>query len=111
MGVIYVLSAQSRLPNVTPGLHGLQEVMGHGIAFGVLAALWWWALRVAGVRQAAAYAWLITALYGAVDEFHQSLVPNRTPSISDWLVDLAGATCALLILRAWLWHARRQNHG
>ncbi len=109
MGAIYALSAQSRLPDLTPGAPGLQEVLGHWAVFGVLAALWWWALWGIGVPQALPYALLITVLYGALDEFHQSFVPNRVPSIGDWLVDLAGAISGLLILQTWLWRTRRQR--
>ncbi len=109
MGVIYLLSAQSRLPELTPGAPGLQEILGHWAVFGVLAALWWWALLGAGVPHALPYALLITVLYGALDEFHQSFVPNRVPSISDWLVDLAGAISGLLILYIWLRSMRRQH--
>ena len=33
---------------------------------------------------------LMGALYGLVDEAHQSLVPGRTPSVGDWFADLSG---------------------
>lgn len=29
-------------------------------------------------------------LYGALDEWHQSFVPGRTPDATDWLADVAG---------------------
>ncbi len=29
-------------------------------------------------------------LYGATDEWHQSMVPGRVPSVTDWLADAAG---------------------
>ncbi len=34
---------------------------------------------------------LISAFYGFTDELHQSFVPGRDPSISDWIADTAGS--------------------
>jgi VanZ family protein len=39
--------------------------------------------------------------YAASDEFHQIFVPNRTPLVSDVLIDTAGGGAGLLLL--WLW--------
>ena len=46
MAVIFALSAQSSLPELTPGLPKLEEVAGHASAYAVLAArppwtTWW----------------------------------------------------------------------
>ena len=61
----------------------------HVIEYAVLAVLLCWALR------GRALWWLIavslTALYGAVDEFHQSFVPGRSSDVLDALADLVGA--------------------
>jgi VanZ family protein len=98
MGVIFFLSAQSKLPDLTPGLPGLEEIGGHLTAYGVLAGLLWWALRGTGVRYPATWALVLAVLYGATDEFHQSFVPGRDMSLSDLMVDLIGASAALLII-------------
>jgi VanZ family protein len=41
-------------------------------------------------------------LYGALDEWHQSFVPGRTPSVLDWVANVTGVTIgyglALLVL-------------
>jgi VanZ family protein len=37
------------------------------------------------------------ALFAASDEFHQSFVKSRTPSVRDVLLDIAGALLGLLI--------------
>jgi VanZ family protein len=105
MGVIFVLSTQSSLPNLTPGLPGLEEVGGHLAAYGLLAALVWWALRGMGTRYPATGALLLAVLYGASDELHQSFVPGRTMTINDLLVDLIGASLTMVVL-SWF-HARR----
>jgi VanZ family protein len=98
MVVIFVLSAQSSLPDLTPGLPGLEEIGGHLAAYGLLAGLLWWALRGTGVRYPATVALVLAVLYGASDEFHQSFVPGRTMTVSDLLVDLIGASLVLVIL-------------
>lgn len=38
---------------------------------------------------------VLTAGYGALDEFHQSHVPGRDASVADWLADTVGAALAL----------------
>ena len=41
---------------------------------------------------------LIAAAYSLTDEFHQSFVPNRTPSLADCALDTTGAALGLLII-------------
>jgi len=107
MGLIFFLSSRRDLPNFAPGLPGLEEIGGHLIVYGVLAALLWWALRGSAVRYPATWALVLAVSYGATDEFHQSFVPGRTMSVSDLMVDLIGASAALLIVT--LLHARRMR--
>ena len=40
---------------------------------------------------------LSCAAYAASDEFHQSFVPSRTASLRDVMIDLCGATLAVLL--------------
>jgi VanZ family protein len=49
----------------------------------------------------AAWALLIAAGYAALDEFHQSFVPNRGASPWDVLLDSAGAVVAQAAARLW----------
>lgn len=59
-----------------------------------LNGLWLWVLPVAFV-----------AVYGAIDEFHQSFTPGRSCSALDWCADVVGACLGsyahLLILKVW----------
>ena len=87
------------------GLPQIQDIIGHFMVYGVLAALLWWALRGVGVRRPLLWALAVTVLYSFTDEFHQSFVPNRHPDVFDLATDLAGAVTALLIV-SWL-SARR----
>ncbi len=98
MGLIFYLSAQTRLPRLTPpGWPDVQSVAGHFAVYAVLALLLRKALAGAGVRRAALWAFVLAVLYGASDEFHQSFVPHRYPDVFDLLTDAAGAAAALFI--------------
>jgi VanZ family protein len=39
------------------------------------------------------------ALFGAVDEWHQSFIPRRSMSFVDWVADTAGALIGALAVR------------
>lgn len=98
MALIFTLSAQSNLPDLTPGMPNLQDVVGHLTVYAVLAMLWFWALASIGVRHAALWAGVISFLYGMSDEYHQSFVPGRTMTLADLGVDLVAILIALLLL-------------
>ena len=64
------------------------------------ALLWFWALRaVLPMRRALLAAALISLLYAASDEYHQSFVEDRDGRPLDVLIDLAGIVIASLLLR------------
>lgn len=100
MGVIFAASA---LPNRmgTPGLERFawDDKIQHGAAYAILAVLVWrafgkhrprWWLVAASI--------LVAAAYGAFDEWHQSFIPNRECSLSDWSSDAFGAALAAIVL-------------
>ena len=83
-------------------VHFAVRKAAHLSEYAALALLWqrglvrgsgWTAGRSAFVALA------ISALYAVSDEFHQSFVPNRTPSALDVLIDTAGASSALIFSR------------
>ena len=43
---------------------------------------------------------VVGALFGALDEFHQSFVAGRQMDMKDWLTDLLGLALAVIIARA-----------
>jgi len=51
--------------------------------------------------RAPALAIITGVLYGASDEFHQTFVPGRSGTISDFLVDCLGVATAQLIFGIW----------
>jgi VanZ family protein len=93
MALIFALSAQ---PNLSTGL-GVWDLVGrklvHMAAFGALWVLWLRALR----RPVAAA--VITLVYAASDEFHQSFVTGRHGSPVDVAIDAAGVALAALAWR------------
>lgn len=59
-------------------------------------------------------AFAITAGYGLVDEWIQSMVPGRDPSLRDWAADLVGFALALAATSAAMavvgrWGRQREN--
>ena len=100
MAVIFLLSAQ---PNLNSGL-GTADIIGrklvHFAEFGLLAFLWARALRTRmELRRAALVALVLTSLYAAADEYHQTFVKGRRGHPVDWAIDTAGATTVALRLR------------
>jgi VanZ family protein len=74
----------------------------HVIAYAIAGALNFRAFR--GAREGWALRWAISAvvlaaLVASADEMHQSMVPLRTGTFSDVVIDCAGATLAQLFRR------------
>src|SRR5437762_4034156 len=75
----------------------------HVSEYAILALLLWRALRsgpTPGVKMSTLFgaALLACSLFAASDEFHQSFVKSRTPSVRDVMLDVAGAVFGLLIV-------------
>jgi len=110
MALITYWSGQGNLPIDQPAVAfvfgGFQHRFAHLAAFGLVGLLAWWA--GAGLPRAALWAVLLTSLFGASDEWHQSFTPGRHSGIDDWAWDTA---CAAIAIYAWTrvratrWHA------
>lgn len=69
---------------------------GHMLGYGLLALMYWYGLRFE--KRSVGFALLLAVLYALSDEFHQSFVPGRHPSLVDALViDANGASLALAL--------------
>ncbi len=69
---------------------------GHMLGYAVLALLFRRALG--WQKRLPAIPWLLAVTYALLDEFHQSLVPGRHPSLVDvFLFDGGGAALGLLL--------------
>ncbi|MCA1032041.1 VanZ family protein [Bacillus timonensis] len=67
----------------------------HFITFGFLAIFVLQALKP--TRFYYVYAWLFSSVYGAIDEWHQSFIDERTAQVQDAIIDSAGAFIFLLV--------------
>lgn len=79
------------LPRINPPYDKLVHATAYGSAL-LLAALalrptFWRCLVLA----------LLGMAVGAGQEWHQSMLPGRVASVEDWLADLAGLLCGLLL--------------
>ncbi|MDX1613690.1 MAG: VanZ family protein [Candidatus Promineifilaceae bacterium] len=110
-GLIFAVSAQPQARFQELGLSGtLLSFSGHLFSYAVLMTLLAVAIRVErpqGTVSILLAAFLLTALYGLTDEFHQSFVPGRRATWDDWLVDLLGAFLVGVVL--WTRWARQRS--
>ena len=94
-------------PNTTPEnllvVHMITRKVAHFIEYAILGFLAARAFRTSprpGIRSR----WFLISLtlivvYALMDEYHQSLVPSRTGSIFDSLIDMTGGLTALIMVR------------
>jgi VanZ family protein len=97
-GFIFFLSCIPHLRFVESRWDLIIRKIGHMGVFGILARLlaraltgstqWSW-------KKIFAWSLALTFLYACSDEFHQSFVPGRCPSIIDVTIDTLGAWAAM----------------
>ena len=95
MVIIFIFSAQpsDNLPDFG-WADRIVKKGGHMFGYGLLAVSYWYAFTWAGRKRW--LAWLLVCLYACTDEFHQSFVSGRHPSIWDVLIfDNLGAIISL----------------
>jgi VanZ family protein len=92
-------------------IHGLIRKAGHVTEYFVLGILLFRAFRGGSTKEKvwrwALFAAVVTVFYAASDEFHQSFVSTRTPSVRDVGIDAAAGILAQGV--SILWHYRRQR--
>lgn len=115
MAVTFYLSHQSAVDIPL----GAPDYVAHGIGYAGLGALFMRALAGGGRLSAMSWRWVLLAtllggLYGVTDEFHQSFVPGRYPSLSDVVADTVGSLVgafAAALSGAWLRRRRNEPMG
>lgn len=94
MLTIYLFSARPSTDVIFSLFNHIIYKGGHVIGYAMLAMCYW---RAFGFRDDKRWlAWLLAVLYAVTDEYHQSFVPGRHPSVFDILVyDNIGALISL----------------
>lgn len=72
-------------------VNAIARKAAHVMIFGLLALLFYRVFR----RPTLWYAWLCTVLLAVLDEWHQTFVPGRSPSVRDIVLDSAAALIIL----------------
>ena len=93
MGLIFFVSALPKLPTL-PSMFGIDKIQ-HAGAYFILGLLLYRATALTGMKPYV-LSFILGALYGASDEFHQGFVPGRDMSGLDWLADISGLAIAML---------------
>lgn len=102
-GLIFWLSS---IPNLSSGLGTWDLILrkgAHIAEYGILAFLLWRAIihSVKSSRVKTSFsAGILALLYAISDEFHQSFVPTRGPSVWDVLIDGIGIILVLWVIRS-----------
>jgi VanZ family protein len=110
MLAIFLFSAGSAVHTREPLLQTIINKGAHMIGYGMLALAFWRMFEFDEHR--IWLAWLMAVLYALTDEFHQSFVPGRHPSLFDALFfDALGALIALVLVSRFLKSKRPGQKG
>jgi VanZ family protein len=88
-----IICASHRSTIASPNVTNIDKVT-HFAVYGLLATL---TCRLSTGWRAAGWALLAVSLFGVADEWHQSFVPGRSPSVADWIADTLGAAVAVTL--------------
>lgn len=101
MAVIFGFSS---VPSTEMPIFGFLDIIvkkgGHALGYGLLALFYLRGLKGDGKDLKIPWlylAWMMTLVYSATDEFHQSFVSGRQPAATDVLIDALGAAIALIL--------------
>lgn len=104
---IFTLSGATRIAVPEMGLQFSKDKVGHFLVFGLLATA---LLRIPRLSNSgwrgAAVAAVITICFGGFDELRQSLTPNRSVELADWIADSLGAIVAVLAYQRLNWYRK-----
>jgi VanZ family protein len=107
------------IPNISPDtiewIHFCLRKTAHLGEYAVLGLLLWRAFRQTRLADASRSPWkialaalLVSAAYAATDEFHQSFVCTRNPSVRDVIIDTCGSFLGLCVV--YTRHRQRGRH-
>ena len=104
MALIFVVSSLEQPPLPMPKFEWLTiDKLYHFIEYAILGGL----LALAFVKarpsvMPSKFIWFVAAvlsiLYGASDEWHQTFVPGRFATLADWVADVLGSIAGVLVV-------------
>lgn len=97
MLTVFVVSGRSEVA-VPVRVNFRLDLVAHFAVFGALATSW---VRLPPLRRRPWLAVVVTSVYGALDEWHQSMVPGRYMEVDDWVADTLGAITAVVFYTRW----------
>jgi VanZ family protein len=102
----------SASPETLAFLHYTIRKCAHFTEYFILSLLLLRAIRAG--RGGARWSWalatiLIVAAYASLDEFHQSFVPDRTPAVTDVMIDTIGGATAQLVVALFALRAKNKT--
>lgn len=104
---IFLTSGSQHLATPDLGFRFSEDKIAHFLIFGLVATS---ILRTPKFNdmslRSMLIAALITSVYGAFDEFRQSLTPTRSVEFADWFADTFGAIAAVTVYAKWHWYRR-----
>lgn len=86
------------------GIHLAVRKLAHLAEYGILGMLLWRAIPEHKTDPEVADWWragtalLVATFYAATDEYHQSFVPSRGPSVHDVMINACGAGIAITVI-------------
>ena len=95
---LFLLSEVRGTPSAVEAFLPVPDKLVHLVLYLAFGGSLAWAKRASRTEVPHALLLVLGAVYGAIDEWHQSFVPGRTPEFSDWLADLAGVLVGYLIV-------------
>ena len=101
-GAIVFLSSMPK-PPVSLDLFIFQDKLAHLVAyftlsFSVIFGIYYNSKKIP-YKKILVITFIIVALFGASDEYHQSYVPGRDASFWDWAFDVIGAVLAAVLYK------------
>ena len=102
MALIFAVSSMEQPPLPMPKFEWLTiDKLYHFIEYLILGGLLAWAfVKAKPPVVPSAWIWslaaVISILYGASDEWHQTFVPGRFATLADWVADVLGSIAGVL---------------
>ena len=113
LGYWCLLFISTHVPAQAVKVIGSHDKLAHFFGYGTLAWLTAWAVSQKYAMRWKHYIaiWLMTAVYGVIDELLQMIpILGRSADVKDWVADVCGAACALAVYALFAMWRRKWRH-